>query len=193
VRDDHLEMSDLQALGLGSLGRDVHISRHALLLSPERIHVGDHSRIDAFCILSPGDPGITIGRNVHISAYSAILGGAGVTIGDFATISARCTVLSSNDDYSGESMANATIPAAYRGAVSAPVLIARHALIGAGTIVLPGVTVNESGCVGAMSLVNEDVGPLQIVAGVPARVIGMRSARHQDLARTLVRDEATRS
>ena len=56
-----------------------------------------------------------MGRNVHVSVYSAILGREPVDIGDFATVSARCTIFSSSDDYSGTTMANATVPERYRG------------------------------------------------------------------------------
>jgi galactoside O-acetyltransferase len=189
MRSDFLDAEELVALGLAAVGRAVRISRHALLFAPERISLGDNTRVDAFCILSAGTLGIRIGRNVHISAYSAILGRETVEIGDFATISARCTIFSSNDDYSGATMANATIPAPYRGSVDAPVTIRRHAIVGAGSIVLPGVTVGESACVGAMSLVKQDVAPLDMVAGVPARVIGRRWDKHRTLAERLLRED----
>jgi len=130
-----------------------------------------------------------VGRNVHFSAYSAILGREAVDIGDFATVSARCTIFSSTDDYSGAAMANATVPERYRGAVDAPVIVQTHALIGAGCIVLPGVTIGESACIGAGSLVKADVAPFDIVAGVPARVIGQRRTEHRALAENLMRED----
>ena len=164
-------------LGLAGLGRDVLVSRHALLFRPESITLGDHTRVDAFCILSAGPAGIRIGRNVHVSAYSAVLGQAAVDIGDFATVSARCIIFSSSDDYSGATMANATIPSAYRGATNAPVMLQPHALIGAGSIILPGVTIGESACVGAASSRTADVAAFEVVAGVPARAIGRRLPR----------------
>ena len=113
-----------------------------------------------------------------------------VVIGDFATISVRCTILSSNDDYSGATMGNATVPAIYRGAVDAPVRVHPHAMIGVGSILLPGITVGESACVGAASLVKADVAPFDVVAGVPARVIGRRRTEHRALAEQLLREEA---
>lgn len=190
MQSDFLDPAELARLGLCAAGHDVQVSRHAVFFSPERISLGDHVRIDAFCILSAGAPGLRIGRNVHFSAYAAVLGQEAVEIGDFATVSARCTIFSSNDDYSGATMANATIPADYRGAVSAPVVLGAHALLGAGCIVLPGVTVGESACVGALSLVKSDVGAFEIVAGIPARVIGRRQTGHRTLAARLI-DQGT--
>jgi acetyltransferase-like isoleucine patch superfamily enzyme len=178
------------ALGLASCGRSVLVSRRAVFFRPERISLGDHTRVDAFCILSADSNGLRIGRNVHVSAYSALLGREEMEIGDFATISVRCTIFSSNDDYSGATMANATIPAAYRGASDAPVKVKPHAIVGAGCTILPGVTLGDSACVGAMSLVKDDVAAFAVVAGVPARVIGRRQEGHLALAEQLLRAEA---
>lgn len=46
------------------------------------------------------------------------------------------------------------------------------ATIGAGAIILPGVTIGENAFVAAGAVVSEDVGPGDIVAGIPARKIG---------------------
>ncbi len=53
----------------------------------------------------------------------------------------------------------------------APVVINHNCFIGAGTIILPGVTVGPSSIIGAGSVVTKDVAPETIVAGNPARVI----------------------
>jgi len=52
------------------------------------------------------------------------------------------------------------------------VTIKRNAYIGAGAIILPGVTIGEHSIVAAGAVVTKDVPPRTIVAGVPARVIG---------------------
>ena len=52
------------------------------------------------------------------------------------------------------------------------VIIKRNAYIGAGAIILPGVTIGEYSIVAAGSVVTKDVPPHTVVAGVPARVIG---------------------
>lgn len=183
--DDH----ELATLGLAACGKGVKISRHALLISPETISIGDDSRIDAFSILSGSAAGLCIGRNVHISAHVTLLGRERIEIADFCTISVRCSLFSSGDDYSGATMTNPTVPAPFRVALDNPVTIGRHAILGAGAIVLPGVTIGESAAVGAHSLVKSDVPPLTIVAGCPARVVGRRSAEHLALeAEFLARD-----
>jgi len=52
------------------------------------------------------------------------------------------------------------------------VVIRRNAYIGAGAIILPGVTIGEYSIVAAGAVVTRDVPPRTIVAGIPARVIG---------------------
>lgn len=185
-------MSDAETreLGLRHLGHSVRISRHALFLAPELTSIGDYSRIDAYCVLSAGGAGLSIGRNVHLSAFVSVLGQEAVEIGDFATLSVRCSIFSSNDDYSGTTMANPTVPAEIRGAVSAPVRIGPHAIMGVGTTVLPGATIGESVSVGAGSLIKEDVPAFAMVAGVPARFIRSRRREHRALAEAWLAEEA---
>ena len=51
------------------------------------------------------------------------------------------------------------------------IVIKRGAWIGAGAIILPGVTVGEGAVVGAGSVVTKDVLPHTLVGGIPAKVI----------------------
>ena len=54
---------------------------------------------------------------------------------------------------------------------TAPVTIDDDAWLGAGCIILPGVTVGRSAIVGAGSIVSRSVEPHTIVAGVPAKLV----------------------
>ena len=56
----------------------------------------------------------------------------------------------------------------------APVVIEDDVDLGVNSIVLPGVTVGRGAIVGAGAVVNKDVPPYAIVAGVPAKVLRMR-------------------
>lgn len=57
------------------------------------------------------------------------------------------------------------------GEVVSPVLIKKGAYLGAGCIILPGVTIGEGAVVGAGAVVTKDVAPSTVVVGVPARLI----------------------
>ena len=56
----------------------------------------------------------------------------------------------------------------------ADVRIGRHVIIGAGSIILPGVTLEEGAAVGALSLVKKDCQAFCIYMGSPAKRIGER-------------------
>ena len=56
-----------------------------------------------------------------------------------------------------------------------PVLMEEHANVGAGAIVLPGVTLAEGSVLGALSLTGKSTEPWWIYGGVPAKPIKQRS------------------
>jgi galactoside O-acetyltransferase len=66
------------------------------------------------------------------------------------------------------------VPDYFRSVERGAVVLYRGSAVGAGSIVMPGVTIGESAAVGALSLVKHDVSARDIVAGCPARKIGER-------------------
>lgn len=166
------------ALGFARIGRHVRISERASIYGPERISIADHARIDDFCVLSAGAGGIEIGSYVHIACFSSLIGSEAIVLRDFAGLSGRVSVYSSSEDYSGESLTNPTVPDAYRQPVHGRVLLERHAIVGAGSVILPGVTLGLGVSVGALTLVVRDLEAFGVYLGVPARKIGTRK---QDL------------
>jgi dTDP-4-amino-4,6-dideoxy-D-glucose acyltransferase len=189
---DFLSAKELMELQLGACGESVRISRRALILSPERVHIGSNSRIDAFCVISGSSKGVFIGSHVHMSAYVSILGADRVTIEDFCTVSVRCSLFTSNDDYLGFGLTNPTVPERYREVVNGPIHLKEHCIIGCGSIILPNVRIGRSAAVGALSLIKSDVDDFAIVAGVPMRRIGTRRAEHLGKADALLRDRTSR-
>jgi galactoside O-acetyltransferase len=168
--------AELKELGLKSFGKKVLISRYARIYNAFNIEVGDDVRIDDFCILSGH---IKLGSHIHIAAGVYLFAGsAGIEMEDFTCLSGRCTVYAVSDDYSGETMANAVIFDKYKSVVEKKVLIKKRALIGTGSIVLPGVTVQTGCAVGANSLLLKSTDPWSIYVGSPAKKI---KSRQRDL------------
>ena len=158
---------ELAALGLKAFGRDVRISRKASLYGAEHISLGDHVRIDDFCLLSGH---ITLGSYIHLAAGVYLFAGeAGIEIEDYSTLSSRCAVYALTDDYSGAAMTNPTVPERYTHVTEQPVSIGRHVIVGTGSTILPGVTVGEGCAVGAMSLLSRSAEPWGVYWGTPAR------------------------
>lgn len=166
--------AELHSLGFRSVGEGVLISRKASVYGAKNISIGNHVRIDDFCVLSAGEGEFLLGDYIHIGVYSSIIGRGAMTLDDFVNISSRVSVYTSNDDYSGAAMTNPMLPARYTNIQFADVRICRHAIIGSGSIILPGLTIGEGVAVGALSLVNQDCKPFGIYAGVPARRIKER-------------------
>jgi len=169
-----LSDAELREIGFRSLGRGVQVSDGARFYGADRIDLGDHCRIDDFALISAGEGGIEMGRHVHIACYCSLQGEGSILIEDFAGVSSRSMILSSTDDFTGVAMTGPTLPRDVRAVETAAVRLERHALVGAASVILPGVTLGVGSAVGALSLVREDVPAFTIVAGAPAREIGKR-------------------
>ncbi len=180
-----LSGDELAGLGLAAFGENVLISHKASIYGAENIRLGSHVRIDDFCVISAGSGGVHIENRVHVAVYTSLIGRGCIHIGSYVNLSSRVSVYSSSDDYSGESMTNPMVPCELTGVTHADVRIGRHVIIGSGTVVLPGVTLEEGVAVGTLSLVKYDCEAFGIYAGVPARRISDRSRRFLDLEKRL--------
>lgn len=169
-----LNREAIEQMGFASVGESVDISDRASFYGTARIALGSNVRIDDFCVLSAGQGGISIGQHVHIAVYSSLIGAGKITLSDFCNISSRVSIYSSNDDYSGATMTNPTVPSEYTGVTHADVLLGKHVIIGSGSVILPGVTLEEGVAVGALSLVNRDCIAFGIYTGNPARRVKER-------------------
>lgn len=165
----YLTEAQLQVMGFKSLGKQVKISDRASIYNADQIEIGDFSRIDDFCVVSGK---VKIGRNVHIAPYCLVAGGeTGITFEDFSGLAYQVQVFTQSDDYSGMTMTNPTVPAEYKKEAKRAVLIKKHSIVGAGSIIMPGVTLSEGTSVGAMSLIRKSTESWSIYLGNPAKKI----------------------
>lgn len=168
-----LSQQQLDEIPFKFLGRNVRISDKAAIHNPDKISIGDYSRVDDFCVLSGQ---ITLGRNVHIAVFCNVAGGSeGVIIEDFAGLAYGCHVFSQSDDYSGKSLTNPTIPARFKRETKKVVHIGRHCIVGTGSLIFPGVRLAEGTAVGAMSMVTKSTKEWSIYFGIPAKKLKERS------------------
>jgi acetyltransferase-like isoleucine patch superfamily enzyme len=179
---NYLTPSEVADLGLASAGVDVQISRDARLYNASRISIGNHVRIDAFAFISAG-AAVDIGDYVHIAPFCSLSGQGGIILEDFSGLSGHVSIYTSSDDYSGRTMTNPTVPAEFKNVTSAQVRIGRHAIIGAGAVLLPGASIGEGSAVGALCLVTKPLSEWKIFAGNPLRLIGKRQRDLLDLTR----------
>lgn len=171
-----LSPEQLGKIGFKSLGRNVRISDKASIYNPDQIEIGDHSRIDDFCLLSGK---VSIGRNVHIAAFCNIAGGeAGVVIEDFSGLAYGCHVFTQSDDYGGSTLTNPTVPNKYKRETKKPIVIGRHSIVGTNSLILPGVSLAPGTSVGALCMVTKSTEEWSVYFGCPAKRI---KARKRDL------------
>lgn len=170
-----LSAEAIAEMGFAKVGNNVMLSDRASFYNCNKISIGDNVRIDDFCVLSGGEGGISIGCHVHLAVGVILMGAGSITLGDFSGLSSRVSVYSSSDDYSGTCMTNPTLPAKYTGVIAhRDVSIGKHVIVGSGSVILPGVTLEQGVAVGALSLVNKDCSEFGIYAGNPARRIKER-------------------
>lgn len=188
----HYSLGELRNMGFARVGESVMVSRRASFHGIERIVLGDHVRIDDFCIVSAGAGGVQFGRFIHLGVYTAIIGGGRVVLEDFANISSRVTIYSSNDDYSGATMTGPMVPAEYANVLREPVRIGRHVIIGSGSVLLPGIDVGDGVAIGALSLVKGNCEPFGVYAGAPARRVADRQRGLLDMEARFLASEGER-
>jgi len=186
-----LSRDAIEQMGFASVGENVQISDRASFYGTSRIVLGDNVRIDDFCVLSAGVGGICVGNHVHVAVYSSLIGAGKITLSDFSNISSRVAIYSSSDDYSGATMSNPTVPSEYTGVTHADVYLGKHVIVGSGSVILPGVTLEEGVAVGALSLVSKHCEAFGIYAGNPARRIKERRRDLLDLEARFLNSKAT--
>lgn len=175
---EFLSAAELKAKGVpDAASRNLLIHRTCVIVDFSRIRFGRNIRIDPYCSITCAE--LHLGDHIHISAGTAFIGGGVVTMDDFSTISNQGLIYTSNDNYSGEYLANPTVPATYTNAVAQNVSFGRHALLGARCTVLPGAEIEEG--VGVGSLIKGRLEAWTVYVSIPARPLRARSRRCLEL------------
>lgn len=121
--------------------------------------VGEGSRIVAPMTIVHGDK-VRIGRNAIVMPNSLMMASGTITIEDNVRMAAYVKLISNNHD-----------PYDRMILTCMPVVLKRNCWIGAGAVILPGVTVGENSIVGVGSVVTKDVPDNTVVAGNPAKFV----------------------
>ncbi len=105
---------------------------------------------------------ITIGCRTFINMGCSFQDWGGITIGDDCLIGHNCTICTVNHSKDPQKRGNMTC---------IPVKIGNRVWIGANVTILPGVSIGDGAIIAAGAVVNKNVEPNTIVAGVPAKII----------------------
>lgn len=108
---------------------------------------------------------VELGNNVGINSGVYILAHNKIKIGDNVVLSANCMIIDTGLDVS-QFATRFPVPH-----IESFVEIKEYVWVGAGAIILPGVTIGERSIIAAGSIVTKDVPAYSVVAGNPAKVI----------------------
>jgi acetyltransferase-like isoleucine patch superfamily enzyme len=148
--------------------RDVKLGRAVRIFHPDLVNlygcsIGDGTGIGTFVEIQKG---VVIGARCKISSHSFIC--EGVSIEDEVFIGHGVVFINdlepraTNRDGALQTDADWSV---------VPTVVRRRASIGSGAVILGGVSIGENALVGAGAVVTRDVGPGEVVAGVPARLL----------------------
>lgn len=154
-----------------SVGSNVQIFEHALILKPEQITLADGVRIDDYARIEGGS-GISIGECVHICSFASIYGGGSAKISDYCGISQGARLITGTEQLSA--VMTAAAPNALRNPKLGCITMLPHSFVGANAVILPDVTIGEGAVIGAGAVVRKPVPPWTIMVGVPAKPVGTR-------------------
>lgn len=164
---------------------------HPSAIVDEGAVIGDGSRVWHFAHICAGariGQGCSFGQNVFV--------GNDVTIGNNVKVQNNVSIYDSvhleDDVFCGPSMVFTNVynprSAVTRKGEYRKTLICKGATLGANSTIVCGITVGEYAFVAAGAVVNRDISPYALMAGVPARQIGWMSRYGERLALPLEGD-----
>jgi|ERR1035437_289702 galactoside O-acetyltransferase len=155
-------------------GKNVIIGKTVRIRYPELVEIGDNVIIDDFTYISTQ---LKLHSNVHISAGCKIIGGKSsfVEMKEFSTLAPNVVLSAGSDDYiSG--IATPVVHIKYKGNPKiGKIVLNKHCIVGAGSVVLPDVIFEEGACLGALSLAKVDLEEYGLYAGIPSKFIKKRN------------------
>lgn len=107
---------------------------------------------------------IHMGKNVYANFNLTVVDDGEVYIGDYVMIGPNVTIATAGHPVQPELRRRAI-------QYNLPVRIGNNVWLGAGVIVLPGVTIGDDSVIGAGSVVTKDVPPGVVAVGNPCRVL----------------------
>lgn len=118
---------------------------------------------------------IKIGQDTIIGENSVLDGRDKLIIGNHVDIASEVMIYNSEHDIESSNFQ----------AIHKPVVVQDYVFIGPRAIILPGVIIGKGAVVAAGAVVTKNVDPFQIVAGIPAVIIGKRNNKdlHYKLGR----------
>ena len=156
----------------GRLGKNVKFYEGVRIVGNyiDAVSIGDDVRILRGVTMSTTPRGhIQIGNKVHIGEGSIIFSGVGISIGNNVIVGPQNVIV--DFDHRFQSL---EIPINQQGVNANEITIEEDVWIASHCVITKGVKIGKGAVIGAGSVVNKDVPPYCVAAGVPIRVIKKR-------------------
>ena len=134
------------------------------LLRQMLAEIGEESYIEPPFHANWGGAHVHLGRNVWANFNLTLVDDTHIYIGDYTMIGPNVTIAAA-----GHPVLPQLRQKGYQ--FNQPVFIGRNCWLGAGVIILPGVTVGDNAVIGAGSVVTRDIPSNVVAAGCPCRVL----------------------
>ena len=134
------------------------------IIGVENINFGKYIIIDDFVLIYAKEQ-INIGNHVHIASFVSISGGGQLNLGAFSGIASGCRIITGTDDFKDWGFGNPTIANEFRNVKTNPISIGQFCVVGANSVILPGVSIGDGATVAAGSVVSKTLEPWGIYVG----------------------------
>jgi acetyltransferase-like isoleucine patch superfamily enzyme len=169
-------------------GRGSRIMFPATLVGPDLMTLGDqvvireHAWFVARGSRSSARTPLVIGTGTYIGRFSQINAWRDVVIEEHVLIGDRVLITDADHNYTDPAVPIRLQGDAFKGSVC----LRSGCWIGAGAVILPGVTIGRNAVVAANAVVTKDVADFTLVGGIPARVLRTINTSEPRLSQSLI-------
>ena len=160
----HEQLACLDRLYDFNKTRPTELSLRAKMLREMFAEIGSDCYIEPPLHANWGGKHVHFGKNVYANFNLTLVDDTHIYIGDYTMLGPNVTVATA-----GHPILPELREMAYQ--YNAPVRIGRNCWIGAGALILPGVTIGDNTVIGAGSVVTKDIPANVVAVGNPCRVL----------------------
>ncbi len=144
--------------------RPTELEKRFLMLKEMFGSIGDGSYIEPPLHANWGGKHVFFGKKVYANFNLTLVDDTYIYVGDYTLIGPNVTIATG-----GHPILPQLREQGYQ--YNAPVKIGRNCWIGAGAIIVPGVTIGDNSVIGAGAVVTKDIPPNVLAVGNPCRVL----------------------
>lgn len=147
-----------------NMTRPSELDKRAKMLKNMFAEIGENCYIEPPFYANFGGKHVHFGKNVYANFHLTLVDDTHIYIGDYTMIGPNVTIATA-----GHPILPSLREQAYQ--YNMPVHIGKNCWIGAGAIILPGITIGDNSVIGAGSVVTKDIPCNVVCVGNPCRIM----------------------